>query len=75
MSKTYIEYSEDPATGDIVGRFTVAKADLVSAKFDNFDRLQLDSPPKSMADIALDLELVLRRIEQSQPNPVQEKQE
>ena len=62
---SFIEFTKDITTGDIVGRFKITKQDMVLAQFDSFDRAVMNTPHETAADIAQDLELIFRRIHEA----------
>jgi hypothetical protein len=59
-----VEYTKDIKTGDIVGNFRVPAIDLREVKLDRFDRMVIDTPHESAADIFQDLEILARRIQE-----------
>ena len=71
MSKPYIEFTDDIATGTRTITIKLTKADMVSAnltKFDHalFDDIQNGDPSNTpIADQLLGLETLVRRIEEA----------
>ena len=61
-----VEYTRDTQTGDIVGNFRVPAKDLRDVKLDRFDKIVIDTPHESSADVFQDLEILARRIQEQQ---------
>lgn len=59
-----VEYTRDIETGDIIGKFRVPAKDLRDVKLDRFDRMVIDTPHESAADVFQDLEILARRIQE-----------
>lgn len=59
-----VEYTSDIETGDIIGKFRVPAKDLRDVKLDRFDKMVIDTPHESAADVFQDLEILARRIQE-----------
>ena len=70
MNKTYMEFTDDPVTGDRTIVIKLAKSDMQLATLDKFDHMLLDDinhgePSNTpIADQLLGLELLVRRMEE-----------
>jgi len=56
-----VTINKDPATDSTKYVFTITREMMEDVKLDKFDRAVLDSPIKTSADVAMNLEIILRR--------------
>jgi hypothetical protein len=56
-----IEMTEDLITGDRIFKGVVPRKDLMDIQLDNFDRMVVNSPETSAADVFQTLEILARR--------------
>lgn len=70
MNTTNFTVTSNPATKTTTYSVTIDERDLALLNLSEFDRYQLNSPTSKQTPIAdrlLDLELIVRRIEENQP--------
>jgi hypothetical protein len=66
----FVEWWEDPRTGDLTFKGRVSKRDLEALKLDRIDIMVLGEPILTAADLFQNLEIIARRLLEQQPSAV-----